>query len=69
MNKKVLAYLRGMGSILVLAPEAPKPMKHPGKRTVAESIEGDWNKVGSDMLRGLEAAKAKSQPVIWVDSR
>ena len=64
MSKRILSFLRGMGSVLDIAPE-PRKLSARGinKRSTAENLARDWSNVSGDFRRGLESVKKE------VDSR
>ena len=59
MSKKILSFLRGMGSVLELSPESNRPSLHIDRRPVADRLAQDFKNVGGDFRRGFDSAKEK----------
>jgi len=60
MGERVLNILRGMGTVLEIAPPPSRP-PIPGpirQQTDLQAIRGDWERVGADLHRAI----ARSRP-------
>lgn len=54
MNRYIRSFLRGAAS-LYFPEDAPLSSKYPKYRTAAEALRADWERVGQDIRKAMDA--------------